>query len=250
MKNGIQQTIGVIKSLYRTTKQRLLFSVSGQFRKTDVVLKKNWIKIIYKTIINMYLNTSESTHKDSNQNIIYLAIALMGVTLADVTLNPNVDKLLMFVSLLILIVISILCIWFINRQAARHEEYHHRKNNFLLKKMSQDNYENSVIRPDVRKILSDEYILKNGMDEYDIDELSQEICRKHGRKILKTMNQYQNRFQRELIKLKFKTLIEPFDWEFIGRIRGIFDYIIVDLGRVILIIVWLFIFITANWNLF
>ena len=35
MKNRIQQTIGVIKSLYTTTKQRLLLFVSGQFRKTE-----------------------------------------------------------------------------------------------------------------------------------------------------------------------------------------------------------------------
>ena len=47
MKNGIQQTIGVIKSLYRTTKQRLLLFVSEQFRKTekttkDVNLKYNF----------------------------------------------------------------------------------------------------------------------------------------------------------------------------------------------------------------
>ena len=33
MKKGIQQTIGVIKNLYVTTKQRLLFFVSGQFKK-------------------------------------------------------------------------------------------------------------------------------------------------------------------------------------------------------------------------
>ena len=44
MKNGIQQTIGVIKSLYTTTKQRLLFFVSGQFRKTEKTTKKNWWK--------------------------------------------------------------------------------------------------------------------------------------------------------------------------------------------------------------
>ena len=41
MKNGIQQTIGVIKSLYRTTKQRLLFFVSGQFKKTEGGKKKD-----------------------------------------------------------------------------------------------------------------------------------------------------------------------------------------------------------------
>ena len=47
MKNRIQQTIGVIKSLYVTTKQRLLSLLAGSLEKTDVVSKNwNWIENI------------------------------------------------------------------------------------------------------------------------------------------------------------------------------------------------------------
>ena len=43
----LQQTIGVIKNLFRTIKQRLLFPLAGSLKKTDVVAKtRNWIENI------------------------------------------------------------------------------------------------------------------------------------------------------------------------------------------------------------
>ncbi len=99
MKNRIQQTIGVIKSLYVKTKQRLLFFVSGQFKKTEKTTKR---KIIYKMSELLGLVNGKNYSKITPLiSLNIMSIIVFGPCLTYL-LNVNNDKWYIFLIVLLL----------------------------------------------------------------------------------------------------------------------------------------------------
>ena len=89
----LQQTIGVIKNLFRIIKQRLFFPLASSLKMTDVTTKKNWWKNNFfvdwvKSITKKREYMSEDEHRniinksedDFEKNIVYLSAG--GLTLS------------------------------------------------------------------------------------------------------------------------------------------------------------------------
>jgi hypothetical protein len=194
----------------------------------------------------MLLKTSKSSHKDNNQNIIYIALGLMGLTVADTSLNPDVNKKLIFYCCLILIVICFLGLYFFSRQAHRYHEFHIRKQKFLLEKLSEEEFQKKEIKP----IILDE--IKKRLKERDnwtSEKIEKDIIKENGIYLIKIFKDYQWTFRKEIRKIKLKTLTENFDYEHFPTIRKWIDFIFVDYGRKILLVLWIILFVIANLNL-
>jgi len=248
-----------ICAIFQRTYQRILHIFSTlcvSLKRTDSTTEKDlcekekcgkFEKILRKITV-MIVQSSDSSHKDSNQNVMYLALGLIGLTVANTQFNDKADKQIMFYLSLTLIIICFLCLWFIQRQSKRHEEYHKRKQRFLLKKISENDFNETVIKPEIKKILKTEYLDK--LDENaNIDIITSEIFKNHSEILKDTIKKYQRKYVFELLKLKTKTLTEKFDWEFFGTPVAIFEFIVVDLGRYVGLILWFLLFIKANYNI-
>ncbi|PKG42634.1 hypothetical protein [Psychroflexus sp. MES1-P1E] len=191
----------------------------------------------------MITRSGKKWYKENNQFLLTISGLFVVLTLANTQFNTSVQGKDMFIMTLILICSFPLFILFINRQADRHREYHRLRMNFIFNKMSEDTYLLKILKPEILDIIKKEYT--GNVNEYSYDMIADDIYKKYRSDLEKPFNRYQNEYNLELIKLKLSTLTNKYEWEYMGKIRAWFDFILFDVGRYVLLISWVIYFFSG-----